>query len=245
MALDDSNDSTVVDIQFHIANPVPYPDIPTARIAVCAKRNPLGFAPMVTLQRGDGLVRLSFSDLIWCPKLKCAETYGNSGCGHATLSAMDRKWSVRERRLRRTRRGYADPELDGRISIWSVRREYYVLFTTAMTLTASLMLLIVFLREFIGAATAPECQVLGSELPAGPVPKFDGVAGRIDCDSIRQIGVEAMFRTAPYATDIVALTLIGAWIFTLTLSRITDTCELIVHFATLCWRWVHLRFTRS
>ena len=157
---------------------------------------------------------------------------------------MNRKRSVRERRLRRTRHRYTDPELDGRISIWSVRREYYLLFTTAMTLTAGMMLLIVFLREFVEVAATPECRVPGSTLPAGPAPKFDGVAGRIDCGSVGEIGVEAMFRTAPYATDIVALTLIGAWILTLILSRITDTCNLIAHVAMLCWRWTRRRFPR-
>ena len=158
---------------------------------------------------------------------------------------MNRKRSVRERRLRRRRRRYADPELDGRISIWSVRREYYLLFTAVMALIAGIMLLIVFLREFIEAATAPECQVTGSTLPAGPAPKFDGVAGQIDCGSFREIGVEAMFRTAPYATDIVALTLIGAWILTLILSSIADTCNLIAHVAVRCWRWTRRRFPRS
>ena len=73
---------------------------------------------------------------------------------------------------------------------------------------------------------------------------FDGVAGRIDCGSVGEIGVEAMFRTAPYATDIVALTLIGAWILNLILSRITDTCNLIAHVAMLCWRWTRRRFPR-
>ena len=158
---------------------------------------------------------------------------------------MNRKRSVRERRLRRRRRRYADPELDGRISIWSVRREYYLLFTTAMTLTAGMMLLIVFLREFVEAASAPECQVPGSTLPAGPAPKFDGVAGRIDCGSVREIGVEALFRTAPYATDIVALTLIGAWMLTLILSRIADAGNLIARVGMLCWGWTRRRFPRS
>ncbi len=114
-----------------------------------------------------------------------------------------------------------------------------------MTLTTGMMLLIVFLREFVEAATAPECQVPGSTLPAGPAPKFDGVAGRIDCGSVGEIGVEAIFRTAPYATDIVALTLIGAWIWTLIWSRIMDTCNLIAHVAMLCWRWTRRRFPRS
>ena len=93
-----------------------------------------------------------------------------------------------------------------------------------------------------GCDSRPNAKFQVRHFPSGPAPKFDGVAGRIDCGSVSSLGIEAMFRTAPYATDIGALTLIGVWIGTLVLSRIVDASNFIAHVAILCWRWTRQRF---